>query len=112
MNSVNEYLDKCLAECPEGVEEILLGELANRVLQKHRPLDRIKVRDREGLIGYLMPAFIDIEDLPPDQREIAQRETDPNEPRISLEDFQAWLRAENEKDLQASPDLLRKDVAR
>jgi hypothetical protein len=93
MMSVNEYLDKCLAECPEGVEDILLGELAKRVLRKHHSLDRIEVRDRDGLVAYLEAAFIDIEDLPPDVREIAQRETDPDEPRMSAEEFDAWVGA-------------------
>jgi hypothetical protein len=107
MSSVNEYLDKCLAECPEGAEDLLLGEIAKRVLQKYRMLDRIEVRDRDGVVGYLMPAFIDIEDLPPDLREIALRETDPNEPGIPLEEFQAQLRTEVENDRRLLEESLR-----
>lgn len=91
MSSVNEYLDNCLAECPEGAEDVLLGELAKRVLRKYRPLERLEVRDRDGLVGYLLPAFIDIEDLPPDLREIALRETDPNEKGLSLEECEVLL---------------------
>jgi len=91
MSDINTYLDKCLAECPEGAEELLLGELAKRVLQKYRPLERIEVRDRDGLVGYLMPAFIDVEDLPPDQRELVLLENDPNEPRMTEDEFKVWL---------------------
>src|SRR5271168_2006599 len=82
MSAVNEYLDKCLAECPEGAEEILLGEIAKRVLKKYSSLDRIEVHDRDGLVAYLTAAFIEIEDLPPDLREMALRETDPSEQGI------------------------------
>jgi hypothetical protein len=91
MSAASEYLDKCLAECPDGMEEVLLGELARRVLQKHRSVDRLEVRDQDGLVAYLMPAFLDIEDLPPDMREIALREIDPNEKGMTLEESRVWL---------------------
>lgn len=98
MHAINEYLDKCLAECPEGAEDLLLGELARRLLQKYGPHERIEVRSRDGLVGYFMPAFIDIEGLPPEMREIALRETDANEPRLSAEEFDAWVDAAMEKE--------------
>jgi hypothetical protein len=93
MSAASEYLDKCLAECPEEMEEILLGELARRVLQKHRPVDRLEVRDRDGLVAYLMPAFLDIEDLSPEERENMLREIDPNEKGMTLEESSVWLEA-------------------
>ncbi len=97
MSDINTYLDKCLAECPEGAEELLLGELARRVLRKHRPLDRIEVRDREGLVAYLAPAFIDVEDLPPDQEALLNLADEMNGSDMSDEEFAARMLAETEK---------------
>src|SRR5262249_10525154 len=97
MSNVNEYLDKCLVECPEGAEELLLGELAKRVLRKYRPLERMEVRDREGLVGYLMPAFIDIEDLPPDQEALLNLVDEVNGSGMTDEEFEARMIAETER---------------
>jgi hypothetical protein len=97
MSDVNEYLDKCLAECPEGAEELLLGELAKRVLRKYGPLDRIEVRDRSGLVAYLESAFIDPDDLPPDQEALLNLVDEVNRSNMSDEEFEARLSAETEK---------------
>src|SRR5260370_11534380 len=97
MSGVNEYLDKCLADCPEGAEEMLLGELAKRVLRKYGSLDRIEVRDRAGLVAYMESAFIDIEDLPPDQEALLNFVDEVNGSEMTDEEFEARMIAETEK---------------
>jgi hypothetical protein len=97
MSDINDYLDKCLAECPEGAEELLLGELAKRVLRKHGPLDRIEVRDRDGLVAYLESAFIDAEDLPPEQEAMLNLVDEVNSSGMSDEEFEARMISETEK---------------
>ena len=97
MSDVNAYLDRCLAECPEGAEELLLGELARRVLRKHGPLDRIEVRDRNGLVAYLESAFIDVEDLPPWDEALLNLVDEVNGSEMTDEEFAARMTAETEK---------------
>jgi hypothetical protein len=100
MSAVNECLDKCLAECPEGAEDVLLGEIAKRLFLKYGPQERIEVYDRHGIAGYFIPAHADSFDreLTPEEKEIVLRETAPNEPRMTGEEFDAWVNAELEKD--------------
>jgi hypothetical protein len=102
MSSVNEYIEKCLAECPAGAEELLLAALIKKLRPKYGPEEQFEVFDEAGLcLGYFSPSFeLDFleEHFPEAIAAIRQRDAGlPVKPLESLEEFPDWVRADIEK---------------
>jgi hypothetical protein len=58
MSSVNEYIEKCLAECPAGAEELLLAELIKKVQPKYGKYEQFEVYDEAGYcLGHFQPSY-------------------------------------------------------
>ena len=89
MPSVNEYIDKCLAECPAEATELLLGELARLLIERHRGEDAIIIADRSGVVGHLVPALDESEY--PELAEFFQQESRSEGPSIPAEVFIAEI---------------------
>jgi hypothetical protein len=105
MNAIHDFIAKCLAECPEGAEELLLAAVIKKVQPKYGKDEQFEVFDEAGLcLGYFVPSFDDAfleEQFPEAMAAIRRREAGlPDEPGMSLEEFSNWVRAENEKDKQ------------
>ena len=101
MSSVNEYIEKCLAECPPGAEELLLAALIKKLRPKYGPGDQFEVFDEAGLcLGYFVPSFeMDFleEQFPETMATLRQREADAlGVSSLSMEEFHAHL-AEKDK---------------
>jgi hypothetical protein len=105
MSAVSDYIEKCLAECPLGAEELLLAALIKKVQPKYGKDEQFEVFDEAGLcLGYFVPSFDEAmleEQFPEAMATIRRRDAGlPIEPGMSLEDFSAWVEAENGKDEQ------------
>ena len=103
MSAVHDFVAKCLAECPPGAEKPLLGALIKKLLPLHNKEEQFEVFDEDGVyLGYFDPAWDDSEMLAscPEMLEVIRRQEAglPVESAMSLEEFYAWVKSENEKD--------------
>lgn len=92
MSAVNEYVEKCLAECPAGTEELLLAALVKKLLPKYGPDEQLVVFDEAGLcLGHFVPSFDDAfleADCPEGMAAMRRRDAGlPSEPGIPGEQF-------------------------
>jgi hypothetical protein len=99
MGNPQDYIAKCLAGCPEGQEELLLGELARHLMKRFKPDQPIVLRDDSGLFAYLIPAATEasypLSEESPEYAAEIRRRMNANEPPVSAETFFSLLRAED-----------------
>jgi hypothetical protein len=93
MSELNGYVEKCLAECPNGGEEALLAALLKRLQSKYTAEEQVEVFDEKGTyLGYFQPA-IDESSFGecPEFMEVLRRRAAglPDEPGIPGEQFSA-----------------------
>jgi hypothetical protein len=103
-NAISEYVAKCLAECPEGAEEVLLAELARRLLARQVKDDPVLVRDAAGPVGYLFPLEemgppVLVDENSPEFAAEVRRRLEDDGPPIAEEAFAAYLKTLMEEDL-------------
>jgi hypothetical protein len=102
MSAVHDFITKCLAECPEGADELLLAALIKKVQPKYGKDEPFEVFDEAGLcLGHFVPSFDDaiLEQQFPEAMAALRRGDAglPAEPGMSLEEFTALVDAEIEK---------------
>ena len=74
MDAARDYIARCLAGCPAGAEEQLLGELTNHLLKKIGDGVPVLVNGQDGPVAYFLP--VTAESLYP---------LDENDPRFAKE---------------------------